>query len=118
MLTPFGKALRVFRVNNSELLKEMADRLGVTPAYLSAVENGKKDPTDELMARLYKAYRFTPSEKEELEEARAKTQRFIKLSFDNDEDGDLGLLFARSLGSLSDTQRLDIRQILDQLNRK
>lgn len=118
MLTPFGKALRVFRVKNSELLKDMATQLDVTPAYLSAVENGKKDPTDELMARLYKSYNFTPEQKEELEDARAKTQKFIKLSFDTDEDGELGLLFARKLGSLSDTQRLDIRQILDQLNKK
>lgn len=118
MLTPFGKVLRVFRVNNNELLKDMASRLDVTPAYLSAIENGKKEPTDELVARLYRAYSFTPDQKQELEEARAKTQKFIKLSFDNDDDGDLGLLFARSLGSLSDTQRRDIRQILDQLNKK
>lgn len=118
MLTPFGKVLRVFRVNNNELLKDMASRLDVTPAYLSAIENGKKEPTDELVSRLYRAYRFTPDQKQELEEARARTQKFIKLSFDNDDDGDLGLLFARSLGSLSDTQRRDIRQILDQLNKK
>lgn len=118
MLTPFGKALRVFRVENGELLKDMAVRLGVTPAYLSAIENGKKEPTDELMTRLYKAYDFSSEQKEELEAAKVKTQKYIKLSFEDDEDGDLGLLFARSLGSLSDTQRMDIRQILNQLNKK
>lgn len=118
MLTPFGKALRVFRVENGELLKDMATRLGVTPAYLSAIENGKKEPTDELMARLYKAYSFSDEQKNELENAKVKTQKFIKLSFEKEEDGDLGLLFARSLGSLSDTQRMDIREILNQLNNK
>ena len=43
MLTEFGKALRRIRLDNDELLKDMADKLKVSSAYLSAVENGKKN---------------------------------------------------------------------------
>ena len=68
MLTPFGKTLRVFRLNRGELLKDMAERLEITPAYLSAIENGKKVPTPELMAKLYKAYDLSPEQKEEIED--------------------------------------------------
>lgn len=115
MLTPFGKALRVFRMNRGELLKDMAERLNITPAYLSAIENGKKEPTQELMEKLYKAYDLNSSQKHSIEEARAKTIKMINLSFETDDDADLGLLFARKLGSLSDTQKLNIKEILSKL---
>lgn len=116
MLTPFGKTLRVFRLNRGELLKDMAERLEITPAYLSSVENGKKEPTPELMAKLYKAYDLNQEQKEEIEEARAKTIQMICIKLDNDDDADLGVLFARKLGSLSDTQRLNIKEILNRMN--
>lgn len=38
MLTKFGKELRKIRIENDEILKDMADKLNVTAAYLSAVE--------------------------------------------------------------------------------
>ena len=113
MLTPFGKALRVFRLNEKELLKDMAAKLDVTAAYLSAVENGKKTPTKELMTRLYEHYDFTQKQKEELEEAKAKTLKSVSLEFQDDDDEELGLLFARSFNDLTDTQRFKIKQILD-----
>ena len=103
MLTPFGKTLRVFRLNRGELLKDMAERLEITPAYLSSVENGKKEPTPELMAKLYKAYDLNQEQKEEIEEARAKTIQMISIKFDK-------------LGSLSDTPRLNIKEILNRMN--
>lgn len=42
MLTPFGRFLRKLRIDQGELLKDMAEKLNVTPSYLSAVEVGKK----------------------------------------------------------------------------
>ena len=116
MLTPFGKTLRVFRLNRGELLKDMAERLEITPAYLSAIENGKKVPTPELMAKLYKAYDLSPEQKEEIEDARARTIRMIDITFKKDVVADLGILFARKLESLSDTQRLSIKEILNRMN--
>lgn len=42
MLTGIGKFLRKLRIDNEEILKDMADALGVSSAFLSAVENGRK----------------------------------------------------------------------------
>ena len=39
MITNFGKFLRKLRVDHNEFLKDMAARLGVTVAYLSAIEH-------------------------------------------------------------------------------
>lgn len=112
MLTPLGKALRMFRLEKGELLKGMATKLGVTPAYLSAIENGKKEPTQEFMARLYKAYQFDAKQQANIEEARARTVREIRISFDNEEDEELGLLFARRMKGLSHDERDQILKLL------
>lgn len=59
MLTDFGRELRLFRVQNNQLLYNMANDLGVSSAYLSAIENGRKPVTDEIMSKLKSTYNFT-----------------------------------------------------------
>ncbi len=112
MLTPFGKALRILRLDRGELLKDMADRLGVSAAYLSSVENGKKSPTSELMNRISTHYELTNSEWEDLKDAKAKTIRMIEIGLARPEDEEVGLLFARKLSGLSANQRDKILEIL------
>ena len=43
MLTEFGKFVRKLRIDNGTVLGEMAKSIAVSSAYLSAVENGKKN---------------------------------------------------------------------------
>ena len=43
MITEIGKFLRVLRAECGESAKVMAEKLKVSPAYLSAVELGKRD---------------------------------------------------------------------------
>jgi transcriptional regulator with XRE-family HTH domain len=46
MLTPFGKKVRKLRIDVGVTLKSMADAMGVTSSYLSAIETGKRAVTD------------------------------------------------------------------------
>jgi transcriptional regulator with XRE-family HTH domain len=41
-VTPFGQRVRELRAQRGITLAEMAEGLGVTPAYLSALEHGKR----------------------------------------------------------------------------
>lgn len=41
-MTPFGRRVRELRAERGVTLAEMAATLGVTPAYLSALEHGKR----------------------------------------------------------------------------
>ena len=41
-MTPFGDRMRKLRAERSVTLKEMAESLGVSSAYLSALEHGKR----------------------------------------------------------------------------
>ena len=49
MVTSFGKALRKLRIDRGMVLKNMADMLGVSSAYLSAIELGKRAIPDSLV---------------------------------------------------------------------
>jgi len=42
IVTPFGEKMRALRSQRSLQLKDMAAGLGVSPAYLSALEHGKR----------------------------------------------------------------------------
>lgn len=52
-MTPFGKAMRDLRKTRGVSQKEMARAIGVSPAYLSALEHGKKGvPSFDLLQRI------------------------------------------------------------------
>ncbi len=52
-MTPFGYALRELRRRKGITQRQLADAIGVTPAYLSALEHGKRGrPTFELLQRI------------------------------------------------------------------
>ncbi len=41
-MTPYGKRVRALRAERGVTLAQMAEALGVTPAYLSALEHGRR----------------------------------------------------------------------------
>lgn len=52
-MTPFGEAMRELRRQKGVTQKQLADAIGVSPAYLSALEHGKRGrPTFELLQRI------------------------------------------------------------------
>ena len=59
MLTEFGKELRKLRLDHDEYLKNMADKLKVSVAYLSAVETGKRKIPDDFISKIITAYNLT-----------------------------------------------------------
>ena len=52
MITSLGKQLRMVRLNSGDLLKDMAKKLEITPAYLSSIENGKRTPPQNIANRV------------------------------------------------------------------
>lgn len=65
-MTEFGKELRKIRLDNDELLKNMADKLSVGSAYLSAIEHGKKVVPSTLIYRLRDLYGLAAEEVDKL----------------------------------------------------
>ncbi|CDZ42996.1 helix-turn-helix domain-containing protein [Neorhizobium galegae] len=66
-MTPFGHALRELRRRKGITQRELAEAIGVTPAYLSALEHGKRGrPTFELLQRIAGYFNVIWDEAEEL----------------------------------------------------
>ena len=66
-MTPFGEAVRKLRERKGVTQKEMAAALDVTPAYLSALEHGKRGlPTFALLQRIAGYFNIIWDEAEDL----------------------------------------------------
>ena len=56
MLSEYGKVLRIIRINNGELLNDMAQKVDVSPALLSYIENGKREIPLDLTDKIITSY--------------------------------------------------------------
>lgn len=115
MLTSFGKTLRKIRIDHNELLKDMARRLNVTVAYLSAVENGNREVPDSWIDIIADSYGLSSKEKKELQEYAYEDKDSLKINFTaiQDEEKELALAFARSFKTLSDDERQELLKIFN-----
>lgn len=68
-MTPFGAEIRRLRSTLAMTLKRHAAKIGVTPAYLSALEHGHRGlPTDDMVRRIVGGLEVAPSEQRSLRE--------------------------------------------------
>lgn len=115
MLTNFGKFCRKLRIDNGKLLLDMARELGVSSAFLSKVENGKAKPPVEWNAVISNNYNLTEGQKRELailiEGERSK--KTVKIPDISEDDSELMLAFARKLGSMSESDKINLRKKFD-----
>lgn len=115
MLTNFGKISRKLRIDNDELLLDMANHLGVSAAFLSKVENGKAKPPENWKEKIAFCYDITGVAYSELcnsiDEARSMSTLRIQNIRENDKD--LMLAFARKLESMSKIERENLRKKLN-----
>ncbi|MFT3988800.1 helix-turn-helix domain-containing protein [Aestuariivirga sp.] len=66
-MTPFGERMRKLREERHVSLKDMAEALGVSPAYLSALEHGKRGrPGWHLIQRILAYFNIIWDEAEEV----------------------------------------------------
>ena len=114
MLTSIGKFLRKVRIDHEEILKDMAEKLGVSSAFLSAVENGKKKMPEIWFKKLKSIYSFTAEQAEELQKAIIDTNNMVEIELKNASkiNKDLAISFAREFDSLDDETSKQILKIL------
>ena len=118
MVTLFGKYVRKLRIEHDEILLDMSNKLDVSPAYLSAVEHGRRKIPINWLNKIAKSYNLGSDEIIQLEEIIAKTNENITLPLGKDMSDakkDLAISFARELDELTDK---DIEVILNVLRKK
>ena len=83
MLTEFGKFTRKLRIEINETLYNMAQKLGVSSAFLSSVEIGNKSIPKNWLELLSEKYNLNKEQKEELEKVIALSNKIMKVDFTN-----------------------------------
>lgn len=109
-LSRFGIFCRKLRLENRELLYDMANNLGVSSAFLSKIENGHGKPPAEWREKIIDLYQLRKDEIEELDAAlfEADNRKSINISNFSDDDKALMWSFARKLDKLDRNKIKDL----------
>jgi transcriptional regulator with XRE-family HTH domain len=115
-LTPFGKALRRIRIDRDMLLKEMADKAKLTPAFLSAVEAGRKSIPSDFVERIVRTNGLNEQDRDSLRQAAdvsASSVSFNLSRMSSTFDRSLAVQLARNFDELDDERKRQIKNIMD-----
>ncbi|MCF0217153.1 MAG: helix-turn-helix domain-containing protein [Fibrobacteraceae bacterium] len=115
MLTELGKFLRKLRIDANLYLKDMAESLGVTSAFLSAVENGNRKMPESWKECLPKKFNLNDDARNDFFDAVEKSSKEVSISLEDvsEKNRDLAISFARTFPNL-DEQTVDrIQRLLN-----
>lgn len=114
MITSVGKFLRKLRIDNGEILADMAVKLDVTVSFLSAVENGKKKLPSSWYSEICQLYHLNEAQEELFAQAIGEAEKVYDINFDGVEapNRELAVSFARKFAQLDEEQLEAIRKIL------
>ncbi len=94
MITEFGKILRIIRINSGDSAKAMAEKLNMSPSYLSTIENGKRNIPPEMEDLLIRAYRLSDVDIAKLRRAMLSSSDTVKLNLTELADKKKQVIFA------------------------
>ncbi|RQW70336.1 XRE family transcriptional regulator [Halomonas sp. YLB-10] len=114
-ITALGKLLRQHRIANGEVMKELAEAVGVSSAYLSAVEHGKKAASDKLLSGVASHYHLDESAQEEIKYASELSQPLVSISLSDAEEEErlLAVSFARKFKGLESSEKKQLLKLLN-----
>lgn len=104
MLTPFGQFIRKKRIEKYISLKDMADALGVSSAFLSGMEMGRKSIPEDSIPKISDFLHLSPSEKKELLDSIELSKRTVKIELEGFslKSRETAIAFARKFSELSE----------------
>lgn len=114
MITKFGKICRNLRIDNGELLKNMAERLNVSSAFLSKVENGKAKPPVKWKEIIVNEYRLDKKQKEELTKSIYEAREdVIRINTFSQNDRDMLFAFIKQLKNMDKKEKDKWKRMLN-----
>lgn len=119
-MTKLGIALRKIRLDKQELLRDMAAKLNVSSAFLSAVETGKKRPPANFIDRICDAYELNSEEKDELLLAADMSLSEVKINLAGASSAQrqVAVSFAKALNGLTDDEISEIMRVFNERHKK
>ncbi len=111
-MTPLGAKLREMRAKRNITLKEMAEALNVSSAYLSALEHGKKGvPTWYMLQRIISYFNVIWDEAEEIQRLAELSNPKVSINTAGllPEASELSNILAQKIDKLSKQDLIDIK---------
>jgi transcriptional regulator with XRE-family HTH domain len=112
MVNDLGKFLRTIRIEKDERLLDMAEKIGVSIAFLSAIETGRKAAPLNIVDRIASAYKMKPKQRVLLELAVSNSRTSFRLEPKSSAAQDTVGLLARRLNRLGPEEHRKIQAIL------
>lgn len=120
-MTPFGQRLRAMREERGLSLKAMADGIGVSSSYLSALEHGRRGrPTWLMIQRIIAYFNVIWDEAESLQTLAAHSHPRVVIDTAGLDPAatELAHRLARDIAGLSRESLLDLAAALDEASRR
>ena len=112
--TSFGEFVRILRIKHREVMGDMAKMLETSTAFLSAVENGRKNVPADWIPKIVAHYNLTIEEQSALTEAVEESRVQYKIVPKNAgiEKRRAAMQFARSFDKMDDETAEKILELL------
>ena len=111
-LTNFGKEVRKIRMDQNQKLLQMAEALGVSSSFLSAIERGRKKVPSDLITKICTLYSLRDDQIVILEEALQDDLKSFVITPANDVERETVAMFARNIKSLPQYKLKEIQKLL------
>ena len=120
MLTEFGKKVRKLRIDKGVRLKDMAEYLDVSSAYLSAVETGKKKASKNILEGIAKYFKLKGEQKAELLQIAAQSAEEVKINLKgmSDDSIETATAFARKFPNMKPIDMKELMKLLEKVRDK
>lgn len=121
MATEIAKFLRKLRIDNDQSLGDMADKIGLSAAYLSAIENKHRVVPEDIKEKLYKAYNLTEGQKFEFARLVAESRKKVVIGLSDIQEEvlpeyvDTAVMFAHDLSQMNRKQLAVIKDCLQKI---
>lgn len=121
MATEIAKFLRKLRIDNDQSLGDMADKINLSAAYLSAIENDKRTAPEEMKENLFKVYDLSEEKKLEFARLVAESRKKVEIGLKDIQQDilpeyvDTAVMFAHDLSQMNRKQLADVKEFLQKL---
>lgn len=111
-MTDVGKVLRIIRINVGDTAKDMADKLEMSSAYLSAIENGNRNVPQDFFSNICNSYELSILEKNQLKKAITSGMGKVQIDMTEFSDQKKEMLLTLSNNDIDDVTMEKLCQII------
>ena len=117
-MTEIAKFLKKIRIDNEQNLGDMAEKIGLSAAYLSAVENNKRIAPKDMKENIFREYNLSKEQQLELSRLIAESRKKVEIELSSIQEDmlpecvDTAVMFANDLSKMNRQQLTMVKEIL------